>query len=139
MKEKGIQQASIIKILILLILIPAGFYTKVCKGSLQEWINYSFCDFLYEIFWCLLFSLLFTKIRVIWIALSVFLTTSALEFLQLWHPPFLQAVRDTFLGRTLIGNSFTWSDFFYYAAGCIASYFLIRAIDRKSSVQDYGV
>lgn len=139
MKDKGIQQGVLIKILILLVLIPVGFYTKVYKGPLQEWINYSLCDSLYEIFWCLFFSLLFTKIRIVWIALSVFLTTSVLEFLQLWHPPFLQAIRNTFLGRTLIGNYFTWSDFFYYAAGCIASYFLVRLIDRNSSVHHSGV
>ena len=41
----------------------------------------------------------------------VLAVTFALEFLQLWKPPFLQAVRSTFLGHVLIGSSFSWFDF----------------------------
>jgi len=134
MAYKHFRGNLLIKILILIILVPLGFYTKNYQGPLQEWVNYSFCDFLYEIFWCFVISLLFKNIKTKWIALTVFGFTSILEFMQLWHPSFLQVIRATFLGRTLIGNFFAWSDFFYYATGCLAGYFLLIVIDRKGQV-----
>ena len=51
------------------------------------------------------------------IAMVVLLTTCALEFLQLWHPPWLQAMRSTFLGVSLLGTSFSWWDFPAYVVG----------------------
>jgi hypothetical protein len=51
------------------------------------------------------------------IASSVLAITCVLEFLQLWHPPFLQLIRNTFIGRTILGSYFTWSDFPYYFLG----------------------
>ena len=45
------------------------------------------------------------------IAVGVLLVTCVLEFLQLWHPPWLQAIRSTFLGASLLGTSFSWWDF----------------------------
>jgi hypothetical protein len=39
----------------------------------------------------------------------VLVATCLLEFLQLWHPPLLEAVRSTFIGRTVLGTSFTWN------------------------------
>jgi hypothetical protein len=49
-----------------------------------------------------------------------------LEFLQLWRPPLLQAVRSTFLGHALVGSSFAWSDFPYYGAGTLAAVGIAR-------------
>jgi hypothetical protein len=49
---------------------------------------------------------------------AVFAVTCALEVLQLWHPAPLEAVRGTFLGRTLLGTTFVWWDFPHYALGC---------------------
>ena len=51
------------------------------------------------------------------IAVGVLLVTYILEFLQLWHPPRLQAIRSTFLGASLLGTSFSWWDFAAYVVG----------------------
>jgi hypothetical protein len=61
----------------------------------------------------------------------VFIVTCILEFLQLWHPPFLEWIRNYFLGRTIIGNSFSKSDFLYYFFGLIGSLFLLNAFNNK--------
>jgi len=122
-----------LKILILVVIVPIGFYTKFYRGPLQEWVNYSLGDILYEIFWCIVISVLLPRMKVIRIVLLIFLITSLLEFMQLWHPPLLETIRKTFLGRTFIGNYFVWSDFIYYITGCIVSYFLLIAIDRQKS------
>jgi hypothetical protein len=61
--------------------------------------------------------------------------TCGLEASQLWHPVFLEAVRGSFLGRTLIGMSFAWSDFAYYAIGCLFGVMGTVWMARSSGVQ----
>ena len=51
------------------------------------------------------------------IAVGVLLVTCVLESLQLWHRPWLQAIRSTFLGASLLGTSFSWWDFPAYVVG----------------------
>jgi uncharacterized membrane protein len=60
----------------------------------------------------------------------VFILSGILEFLQLWHPAILESIRGHFLGRTIIGSSFSRSDFFYYFIGAIAAYLLIFFLQR---------
>jgi hypothetical protein len=62
--------------------------------------------------------------------LWVLAITCALEVLQLWHPPFLQAIRSTFAGRALIGTTFVWWDFIYYIVAAAVSPALARLAVR---------
>lgn len=88
---------------------------------------------LYEVFWCLLAFAAFPSRGNAWrIAVIVFLATGGLEFVQLFDHPLLDSIRSTFIGRTLIGNAFAWSDFVYYAMGCLASWSVMRAIAPRS-------
>ncbi len=120
-----------ITLIIILIVIPIGFYSKFYKGIYANWVNNSLGGIFYEIFWILLIYLFFTRLKTVYIALIVLLATCALEFLQLWHPPFLQILRSNFIGVTILGNSFVWNDFPYYFIGSFLGWMLIRAIDSK--------
>ena len=116
----------------LLIITPLGFFTKFYTGASSEWVNNSLGGVFYEIFWCLLIFMIFIKFKPVLIATVVFLITCALEFTQLWKPEFLEILRENFLVRTVIGNSFSWSDFPYYIIGSIAGFALILLIKRIS-------
>jgi len=116
----------------LLIITPLGIFTKFYTGNASAWVNNSLGGVFYEIFWCLLIFLLFTKLKPMVIAIVVLLTTCTLEFTQLWRPQFLETLRDNFIIRTIIGNSFSWSDFPYYIIGSIAGFALILMIKRIS-------
>jgi hypothetical protein len=127
-----VTKARIITFISLLIVTPAGFYSKFYSGPASIWFNNSFGGFLYVIFWCLLIFLLFPGIRI-WVnGLAVFLVTCLLEFLQLWNPQFLNYIRGFFIGQALLGNSFTWSDFIYYFTGSITGSLWIFLIKRNS-------
>jgi hypothetical protein len=115
-------------ILGIIVIVPAGFLTKFYTGPAQSWVNNSCGGLLYEVFWCLVFALLFPTARPVKIALWVFLITCCLEFLQLWHSPFLEIIRINFIGRTILGNSFNWGDFPYYVLGSSAGYALLMII-----------
>ena len=116
-------------ILSLLIITPAGFLFKFYSGPAQHWVNNYFAGLLYEIFWCLVVFFFWpNKKYIIKIAIGVFFVTSFLEILQLWHPWILEQIRSTFMGKTLIGTTFSWWDFPHYVVGCVIGWYWMRKI-----------
>lgn len=119
-------------ILLLIVIVPIGFFTKFYSGPAQDWISNSVGGLLYEIFWCLVLYFLFPKTRILLLAMIVLLTTCFLEFMQLWHPSFLEYLRSNFIGRTILGNAFNWMDFPYYIVGSFLGYVLLKFISKIS-------
>ncbi len=122
-------------VLILIVIVPVGFLTKFYSGPAQLWVNNSLGGLFYEIFWCLAFAFLLPKSNPLKIALWVFISTCTLEFLQLWHPQFLELFRSNFIGRTVLGNLFRWGDFPYYIIGSSLGYatlIILKSITNKS-------
>ena len=82
----------------LLVVTPLGFAFKFYSGPGNGWFNNYGAGVLYEIFWILLAFLFFpSKRSANVIPVYVFLITCILEFLQLWHPSFLEVTRSSFL------------------------------------------
>jgi hypothetical protein len=117
--------------LALAVIIPLGIYTKFYRGP-AAWVNDPLGSVLYEVAWCLAAAIVVARWRPLPIALSVFTATCVLEVLQLWHPPFLDWLRSFFVGRLILGTTFVWSDFAWYAVGCAAGYALVTLLARKS-------
>ncbi|MCB0806603.1 MAG: DUF2809 domain-containing protein [Bacteroidales bacterium] len=124
-------------ILSLIVITPIGFYSKFYEGPAQTWVRDSLGGLFYEIFWCLVFGFILIKVKPIRIALWVFIITCALEFLQLWHPPFLEYFRSTFIGRTILGSSFNLVDFPYYLMGSAFGYFWLYGIRKLTQVETH--
>ncbi len=103
----------------LIVITISGLILKFYRGAGQAWLNDTLGGIPYEIFWVLLVAYLWPRLRPGKIAGGVFIATCLLEVLQLWQPPWLQAVRATLLGRLVLGNAFDWGDFPYYAIGCL--------------------
>ncbi|MCA1992128.1 MAG: DUF2809 domain-containing protein [Coleofasciculus sp. S288] len=117
----------------LLIVTPLGILSKFYYGPAQVWVNDYSGDILYEIFWCLFFFLLIpTRKAITQIPLWVFAVTCVLEILQLWKSPFLEAIRATFIGRTLLGTTFVWWDFPHYAVGSLLGWLWLLQIWRSA-------
>lgn len=107
-------------IIFLTILVPLGFGLKFYPGPGRAWVNNSLGGTAYVIFWCLVFFAVWPRRRAVNpIVIGVFAVTCALEALQLVDHPVLDSIRGTFLGRTLIGNTFVWSDYIYYVIGAV--------------------
>ncbi len=115
----------------ILVITPLGFYSKFYTGHASAWVNNSLGGVLYVIFWALVFSLIFVRSRPWKIAGIVVLITCALEFLQLWHPRFLETIRSTFMGATLLGNSFSWLDLVHYLVGSGLALFLLTVLQER--------
>ncbi len=118
-------------ILICLILtVILGLVTKFYTGLFSQWINNSFSSIFYEAFWIFLVIFIRPKFAPGWVAFWVFIFTSCLEFMQLWKPPFLQAIRATLIGKLLLGNTFVWWDFLYYVLGCSLTWIILRYLKK---------
>jgi len=105
-------------------IVPLGF---ACRR-----VNNSLGGALYEIFWSVAAAMAVPRWPAGRIAVCVLAATCALEFLQLWHPPFLEWARSFFVGRTILGSSFDWADFPYYFVGSAAGYWWVRALRRAT-------
>lgn len=116
----------------LAVLVPVGLYSKVYAGPLADWVNNSLGGTFYVLFWCLVVFGCWPKARPRWIALAVLAVTGALEFLQRWHPPFLEWLRSAWPGEILLGTTFAWSDFPYYFIGAGLGWWWMRAIRQAS-------
>jgi len=116
----------------ILIIVPLGIYSKFYSGQAARWVNDSLGGVLYVIFWCLLAFLFLSNTKPWKIAAVVFAVTCFLEFLQLWHPPLLEFLRSNFIGRTILGTSFTWSDFPYYLVGCGIGWLWMKSLQKHT-------
>ena len=120
----------ILPYLSLIILIPLGLFSKSYTGIGEEWVHNYLGDILVEIFLCvLLFIILpkkFKKIKLIIIIISIF--TIIIEFSQLIQTPFLNHLRQYFLGRLILGTTFSWLDFPCYILGCILGAMWLRVL-----------
>ncbi len=117
----------------LILITPLGFLTKAYHGVGAHWVNDSLSGLLYVVFWCLVVYLLFPRYSVKNIAIGVFVVTSVLEVAQLWHPAFLEYLRSFYLGRVLLGTTFVWSDFVYYALGSLLAFLWMQRVANRST------
>lgn len=116
---------------LLVFLIPFGIFTKYYQGLFQEWINNSLGGIIYIMAWTALILLIQPRYHPKNVAFWVFIVNVFLEILQLWHPPFLEAIRATFLGRMLLGTTFVFSDFIYYGIGALFSAWFFSILKHR--------
>ena len=114
------------------VVVPVGFYGKrLYHGPAAHWVNDSLGGVFYEILWCVVLAFFLPRWKAARIALAVLIATCILEFLQLWHPPLLEWLRSFFIGRTILGSYFDWSDFPYYFIGSALGWLWLRVIGRR--------
>ena len=113
----------------LLAVVPLGFLFKAYAGPGRWWVNNWGSSVAYEVFWMLFVFLITPRRRwILQIGLAVCVITCILEFGQLWHPPLLERVRATFVGRALLGHAFTWWDLLAYPIGCTLGCLLLHRL-----------
>ena len=74
---------------------------------------------------------IFTRARTSHLAAGAFATATLVELSQLYHVPWLAAVRATRLGALGLGQGFLWSDLACYAAGVGAAALVDRSLDGR--------
>ena len=112
------------------IVVMLGLGCKAYEGPGQDWVNnFGPASICYEVFFVLLvFLVVPQRAASAMIATIVCVATCGLEFSQLCQAAWLQSARETFVGRTLLGTSFSWWDFPAYPVGAWCGWMLVRTI-----------
>lgn len=116
-----------------LLIIPMGYSTR----RMPHWYHSFIAEFGGDTLWATMFVFLF---RAIWpkpalwkIALGTYLFCLAIEVSQLYHAPWIEGLRSTFLGRMLLGSGFLWSDWLCYLTGVILGWGIATLADKYTS------
>lgn len=88
---------------------------------------------LYVLFWIVVVTLVVPSLHPWTTACGVLLATCLLEITQLWKPPVLERVRQTFIGHALIGSTFEGWDLLHYGVGAVLGGLFIQKM--KQSVE----
>lgn len=77
-----------------------------------------------------LLRIFFTKTKLWKLAMITFAAGVADETLQLYHAPWIEAIRHTRIGGLMLGFGFLWSDIICYGVGVIIAYIIISLFER---------
>jgi len=125
-----------LKLIIYILLTAAiGLVMKYYRGSMSGFFNNSLTGAVYVTFWCFIVRLVLNSLSAHIIAIMVTLITCLLEFGQLWQPPFLQYLRQYWIGKTLLGTTFRWDDLPYYFVGGFVGWLFIKSHNLTSRKQ----
>lgn len=117
--------------LLVLITISAGLASRHFPGVLPHWILLYLGDTLWALMVFLLFGFIFHKKSVLWIAIAALAFSYCIEISQLYHAPWIDALRSNSLGGLVLGFGFLWSDLFCYTVGVGFGYWMEKVFLKK--------
>lgn len=127
-KTRDLFKLRIISIIALIVLSIMGFWMwRYYHGREQYLVRYYISGIVYVMILSVGFFIIWPSSKnVLRIPVIAFIFTCCLEVLQLYKPPFLQAIRATLIGQAILGTDFVWLQFPFYIAGGLCSYLLLK-------------
>lgn len=97
--------------------VAAGLASRRYSAALPEFIGRYAGDTLWAamVFWVL--AVLWRRASTSRLAAGAWIIAVAVECSQLYHAPWIDAMRETRIGALILGNGFLWSDLVCYAVG----------------------
>ena len=99
------------------IVMGLGLSSRKYAGYLPEWINTYLGDALWAVMIYLFTAVLLHDRKLLQIALASLLFCYLIEISQLYHAPWIDAIRNTRLGGLVLGFGFLWTDIIAYTMG----------------------
>ena len=104
-------------LLFIVITMLSGLASRHYPGVLPTWVESYLGDSLWALMVFLMAGFLLNGKSPRWIALVALVFSYCIEISQLYHAPWIDAVRDNKLGGLVLGFGFLWSDLVCYAVG----------------------
>ncbi len=127
--------SRIYKMILLVLVLLTGLYTRDYRGNYQDAINSSAGGIFYVLFGSLLISLLFPTLKSFTIASLAFALTCIVEIIQYFQFPFMMEMAHHKLPAYLFGSSYNPKDFIYYGIGAVCSVAVLVLIRRNEMEQ----
>jgi len=116
------------------IVIALGLASRRFRGVLPALVGVYAGDVLWAAMVFLLIAALWRGASTARVAVGAAAFSLTVELGQLYHAPWIEAVRHTRLGGLVLGFGFVWSDLICYAAGIALAVALDRWLLRRSAI-----
>jgi len=103
----------------ILVTICAGLLSRSDILPLPVYVSKYSGDALWAVMIFFCFGFLMPWLATINVAGLTVLTCIAVECSQLYHAPWFETIRQTWIGRMVLGNSFGWGDLGAYSIGIL--------------------
>ena len=103
--------------LLALAVVAAGLFWRSGLIPLPQWLSNNGGDALWALMVFVGFGFLLPRASTLVLALLALTFAWGVEFSQLYHAPWIDAVRATILGKLVLGTTFNWPDLPAYAVG----------------------
>jgi hypothetical protein len=107
---------------ILVIVIFLGLGSRHFSKQLPDWNDLYVGDALWAMMVFLIIGLIFNNKPTWWVALIALIFSYSIEVSQLYHAPWIDCIRATWLGAHVLGFGFLWSDLVCYSVGIFLCY-----------------
>ncbi len=115
--------------------IVAGLASRRFGGVLPGFVAAYAGDVLWAAMVYLLIAAAWPGASVRRVTTAAAIVSLAVELGQLYHAPWIDAVRHTRMGGLVLGRGFLWSDLACYAAGIALAAGLDHALTRRSALR----
>ena len=122
---------KLLYLLLTIIVMLLGLLSRKIEG-LPEIISLYSEDILWALMVFLLFAFLFNKKSTIFIISWAIICSYSIEISQLYHAPWIDAIRNTVLGGLILGFGFLWSDLVCYTIGIIIGIIIDIMINKTN-------
>ncbi|MDD4224738.1 MAG: DUF2809 domain-containing protein [Candidatus Cloacimonetes bacterium] len=121
---------------VLLILASAaiGIFSRRWAFLLPDFLARYTGDAMWALAFFALFRLLLPRASLVQVLLLTLLWSWLIELSQLWHPLWLETIRQNRIGGLILGFGFRWTDLLCYAAGALAGWAIFSLCE--SSAED---
>jgi hypothetical protein len=116
-----------------IVVVALGLASRRYGGVLPPFIAEYAGDTLWALMVFLGICVLFPRAPISKAAVAALLISYGVEFSQLYHAPWIDALRRTTVGRLTLGSGFLWSDLVCYTAGAASGVVLDRALNGRAS------
>ncbi len=130
-KRQTLNRNRYIYSFLLLITIAAGLASRHFPGILPRWVQLYMGDTLWALMVFLLIGFIFRRKSTLWVVAAALAFSYGIEISQIYHTPWIDALRTNTLGGLVLGFGFLWSDLVCYTAGVGFGYIMEKAFLKR--------
>lgn len=119
--------------LLYLLTIPIGLATRKKPECFLPVIAKYGGDILWAACFFFFFRIFFIQKKLWQVAVFTYLFAVLIEISELYHAPWIDEIRRTFLGKMILGFGFLWSDIVCYAIGILLAWLIATFVEKWSS------
>ena len=124
------KRSRLLYLILTIIVMILGLLSRKISG-LPKIIELYSGDILWALMVFLIIAFIFNKKSTIFIISWAIIFSYSIEISQLYHAPWIDAIRNTTLGGLILGFGYLWSDIICYTIGIIIGKIIEKLLNKK--------